>query len=531
LFWKRGSAAVLMTSLSRYLSSQRSNIIKVTMNLNALFQRTTLKFVLFGGLGLSLVNAASPVELLSPQAFGQAPAAMAQTEEEVNVRVYQTASPAVVTIDTETGTGSGVIVNADGLILTNAHVVDGSETVKVILSDRQEYEGRVVGYGANGVDLAAVQIQGRNLPTVAVSTSPVLVGQRAFAIGNPFGRFQGTFTTGIVSRIDTNRGLIQTDAAINPGNSGGALLNSRGELIGINTAIFTIERSAPGAQESQGGNIGIGFAITIDQVNEFLTAVRNGSAPLVAQESPFLQGSGKPAQQITLNGAPINGQLTRDSAVLPADDSYYNAYSFEGRQGQTVSVAMSSSDVDAYLILLSPQGRDLAQDDDGGGQTNARLEFILPEDGTYTVLANSYGSRETGSYNLTVAEGQAGSNSATLMSNGAAGSILTLPSRTQGALGPNSPILESDGSRYAEYFFDGRSGQQVTISLESRAFDPVLLLVGPDDNLVSSNDDIRPDVLNAGLTVTLPANGRYRVIANALDATGQGQFTLSVSDR
>ncbi len=504
------------------------------MKIDVLFHRTTTRLALLGGLGLTLLNTASPVELLNPLALGQPQQAIAQSEDDVNVRVYQAASPSVVTIESLDGSssGSGVIVNADGLILTNAHVVDGAETVKVVLADRQEYEGRVIGYGEDGEDLAAVRIEGRNLPTVKIATSPVQVGQRAFAIGNPFGQFAGTFTTGIVSRIDTEQGYIQTDAAINPGNSGGPLLNSQGELIGINTAIFTLDRSAPGEPASQGGNIGIGFAITIEQVQEFLTAVRNGSAPLVAQESPFLQGSGNAAEVITLNGTPIQGRLTSDSSLLPSDNSYYNAYSFEGRSGQQVNIEMSSSDVDSYLILLSPQGRDMAQDDDSGGERNARLQFVLPEDGTYTVLANSYGTRETGAYNLKVAEGAGSGGSATRPPQGGGQvRVSSLPIRTQGILGENSQILPADGSRYEEHVFEGTAGQRVVITLESRDFDPYLALIGPDEALLGENDDVSQNSLDSGLSVVLPADGLYRVLANTYDATGSGRYTLTVNAR
>jgi S1-C subfamily serine protease len=499
------------------------------MKIDAFFHRTPAKLVLLGGLSLTLLNAASPVELLNPLALGERQQALAQSEDDVNVRVYQAASPSVVTIESldGSGSGSGVIVEADGLILTNAHVVDGAETVNVVLADRQEYQGRVVGYGLDGVDLAAVKIEGRNLPTVKIATAPVQVGQRAFAIGNPFGQFAGTFTTGIVSRIDTEQGYIQTDAAINPGNSGGPLLNSQGELIGINTAIFTLERSAPGEPAGQGGNIGIGFAITIDQVESFLTAVRDGSAPLYAQESPFLQGSDTTAQAITINGAPVQGRLTSDSSFLPADNSYYNAYSFEGRSGQVVDIEMSSAEVDSYIILLSPQGRDVGQDDDSGGNRNARLRFALPEDGTYTILANSYGTRETGSYSLSVVEG---SNSEPGASSGQV-AISNLPIRAEGILGSNSPILSVDGSRYEEYVFAGRAGQRVIISLESQDFDPYLALLGPNDALIGENDDVSNNSLNSGLSVTLPVDGLYRVIANTYDASGSGRYTLNVTTR
>ncbi len=515
------------------------------MKIHTFLPLVSARLIVLGGLSLTLLNAVSPVELLSLQSFGQGQKAIAQSppqsEDDVNVRVYQAASPAVVTIDTDSGTGSGVIVSADGLILTNAHVVDGADTVKVFLPDRREYEGRVVGYGANGVDLAAVRIQAQNLPTVTITSAPVQVGQRAFAIGNPFGRFEGTFTTGIVSRLDANRGLIQTDAAINPGNSGGALLNSRGELMGINTSIFTPQRSAPGTAGDQFGNIGIGFAIAIDPINDFLTAIRNGTASAVAVQSSFLAGSNRLPQQVTLNGELIRGQLTRDSAVLPADNSYYNAYSFQGRSGQQIVIEMNSTTLDAYLILLSPQGRDLAQDDDSGGAANARLVFTLPEDGTYTVLANSYASRQTGSYDLRIAEdrgsdfranGQtAAPVSEPLASSQLSVAVSSLPIRAEGILGPNSKTLEVDGSRYEEFLFEGRQGQQVTISLSSRDFDPYLLLVGPDGSVVAYNDDVSANDLNAGLTVTLPSNGLYRVVANALDASGTGRFRLTVNAR
>ncbi|MGD1899437.1 MAG: trypsin-like peptidase domain-containing protein [Phormidesmis sp.] len=501
------------------------------MKINARFPFSPARLVLLGGLSLTMLNAVSPVELLQPQTFGQMQSAAAQTEEDINVQVYQAASPAVVTIDTQFGTGSGVIVDLDGLIVTNAHVVDGSDSVTVILADRQEYQGRVVGYGAEGADLAAIRIQARNLPAVSIASSPVQVGQRAFAIGNPFGRFDGTFTTGIVSRIDTQNGLIQTDAAINPGNSGGPLLNSRGELIGINTAIFTPQRSAPGVPSSGGGNIGIGFAITISQVNDFLADVRSGSAPLTAQQSPFLQGSNRSAQQITLNGDPISGQLTRDSAVLPTDNSYYDAYSFEGQRGQQVAIEMSSASIDAYLILLSPQGRDLIQDDDSGGNSNARLTFTLPEDGTYTVLANSYGSRETGSYSLRVAEGNDNRSVALPVARQPQGTTSGLLLQEDGVLSSNSPFFEGDGSRYEEFSFEGSAGQQVNIALTSREFDPYLILVGPDGEVLDTNDDISANSLNAGLSVVLPVTGRYRIFANALDSSGFGRFTLNVNAR
>lgn len=360
-----------------------------------LLRLTTSGLAILGtSIGISFFNAMSPIELLDVTSLGQpSHSAFAQdVEEEVNVRVYQAASPAVVSVEAGDGSGSGSIISPDGLILTNAHVVAGARTVQVILSDGTKLQGDVIAFGEAGLDLAAIQLRDQsNLPTIRIAeVGSAAVGQRAFAIGNPFGQFQGTFTTGIVSRIDPNRGLIQTDTAINPGNSGGPLLNSRGEMIGVNSAIF--------APRGASGNIGIGFAISVDRVQPFLTAVRDGTAPRVAQQSPLL-GGGQPAQRIAPN-RPVDGQLNDESGKLPSDNSFFDAYTFEGKAGQRIVIEMTSNEVDSYLILLTPDGQDLAHDDDGGGGSNARLVTALPADGTYTVLANSYRPGEMGRYNL-----------------------------------------------------------------------------------------------------------------------------------
>lgn len=428
-------------------------------------------------------------------------------EEQTNIRVYEKASPAVVTVDTAKSNGSGTIISPDGMVLTNAHVVSAGGTVNIIMSDGRKLVADVVGFGEEGLDLAVVKIRGQNnLPTIPLARpGSVKVGQQAFAIGNPFGRFQGTFTVGIVSRIDSARGLIQTDAAINPGNSGGPLLNSSGELIGVNTSIFT--------RGQGGGNIGIGFAIVIDKVPTFLTAVREGRAPRVAQRrSPF--GSKSP-QKVALNGPAVTGKLTDKSSILPADNSFFDLYSFEGKAGQQITIEMKSQEIDPYLILLGPNEREIAQDDNGAGNKNARITVRLPADGTYTLLANSNEARQSGAYTLELKA-----------------SAVTSPSRAilqeAGALVAGGPVLPSDNSLYREYTFEGRSGQSVSISLESTDFDPYVAIFGPNDRLVAENDDASDSNKNAFLSVTLPATGRYRVIVNAYDASGRGRYNLTI---
>jgi serine protease Do len=169
----------------------------------------------------------------------------------------------------EASLGSGVIVSADGYIVTNAHVVEKADEIKVLLSDKREFTGKVVGSDPK-TDVAVIKISGRDLPTLIWGDSDrIEVGEYALAIGNPFG-LNSTITLGIISAVGrANMGIeqyenfIQTDAAINPGNSGGALVNTRGELIGINTAIFS----------RTGGNMGIGFAIPSNMAKRVLDSL------------------------------------------------------------------------------------------------------------------------------------------------------------------------------------------------------------------------------------------------------------------
>lgn len=503
-----------------------------TLSMNTKLLRLAASGIVAIGTAISMnaINAIAPVELLSLNNFGQIHSnrALAQdADEQVSIRVYQQASPAVVSIGAGEGTGSGSIISADGLVLTNAHVVRDARTVSVTLADGRRFEADVIGFGESGLDLAALKIRGQNnLPTIRIaSPGSVQVGQRAFAIGNPFGRFQGTYTNGIVSRIDQERGLLQTDAAINPGNSGGPLLNSRGELIGVNSSIFTTGRT--------GGNIGIGFAISMERVQPFLTAVREGRAPRTAQSpTPFAD---RPAQRVAIDGRPLTGNLGEGSNVLPVDNSYFNLYTFDGRSGQQVIIEMTSSEVDTYLILLKPDGSELAQDDDGAGGTNSRIAVTLPDNGTYTLLANSYAEGEAGAYNLRLAEtgsvrrAQAGNASPRPQSNTPSprpqgGMIL----QEQGVLDSTASVLESDGSLYREYTFQGTVGQRVTITMESSDFDTYLILVGPDGEAIEQNDDISESDLNSQIITTLPGAGEYRVIANAFDDQGRGRFTLTI---
>lgn len=160
---------------------------------------------------------------------------------------------------TETSLGSGVIMHPDGFVITNNHVIEGADEILVFLQDGRTSTAHIVGTDPD-TDLALLKIHLQDLPSIAIGQSDLLnVGDVVLAIGNPFG-FGQTVTLGIVSATSRNQvgisqyeNFIQTDAAINPGNSGGALINTKGELVGINTAIFS----------KSGGSMGIGFAIPL----------------------------------------------------------------------------------------------------------------------------------------------------------------------------------------------------------------------------------------------------------------------------
>jgi S1-C subfamily serine protease len=224
-------------------------------------------------------------------------------EESINVRIYRQASPAVANILTKAteydffmdpvpveGAGSGFIIDPKGFILTNYHVVAGAQTIEVILGDQSRYPAKFVGADQrNDVALIKIDPKGKELAALTLGDSSTLqVGQKVLAIGDPFG-FQSTLTTGVVSAIgrtvQTSQSTfideaIQTDASINRGNSGGPLINTHGEVIGINSAIYT----------PSGTTAGIGFAIPINSAkliaNDLMTEGRVRRAYLGVQTVP-----------------------------------------------------------------------------------------------------------------------------------------------------------------------------------------------------------------------------------------------------
>ena len=297
------------------------------------------------------------------------------------------------------GIGSGVIVSKDGYILTNNHVVDGADEVKVSLQDGREFSATVVGRDPKS-DIAVIKIQAANLPTVPMADSDkVEVGDVVLAIGNPFGIGQ-TVTTGIVSATGRggNLGLdyedfIQTDAAINPGNSGGALVDVEGRLIGINTAIYS----------RSGGNQGIGFAIPTNLARDIMESlIRDGKvtrgylgviiqdvSPALAKEFRLKQATGaligdvtpkSPAERAGLQSGDVilefNGKQVTDSRHLKLEVGCT-------RPGQTVPLKVLRDGKPKTLrvtVKELPGDNQMAQNDGNGNADSGTLNGVAVAD-------------------------------------------------------------------------------------------------------------------------------------------------------
>jgi S1-C subfamily serine protease len=292
-----------------------------------------------------------------------------------NVRIYKLASPAVANVVTRAvqydfffnavpieGAGSGFLIDTDGHILTNFHVVDGAQTIEVILGDQSHYKAKYIGADMrNDIALIQINLEGHKVtPLVLGDSRNLLVGQRVLAIGNPFG-FQSTLTTGVVSSlgrtVQTSENTyideaIQTDAAINRGNSGGPLLNSHGEVIGINSAIY-----AP-----TGTTAGIGFAIPINTARraaeDLITQGRVRRASLGLAGRPLwpdlAQALGLSVQQGILVEQVTEGGPAAQAGIRGGDRSVLAGLQ-ELRVGGDVVVAIDgkpvTSQVDLNLLL------------------------------------------------------------------------------------------------------------------------------------------------------------------------------------
>ncbi|WP_374435816.1 S1C family serine protease [Inhella sp.] len=251
-----------------------------------------LSLTLLGGIAASGLIPGLALGRPEVQPRAVTPRGPLEADELNHIRIFKTISPSVVHITTTAvqrdffarpvgevprGTGSGFVWDEQGHVVTNFHVIQGAEGVKVTLADQTELPAKFVGaFPDRDLAVLKVDLPANKHPPIPIGSSrELVVGQKVYAIGNPFG-LDFTLTTGIVSALNREiesvtrraiRGAIQTDAAINPGNSGGPLLDSAGRLIGVNTAIYS----------PSGASAGIGFAIPVDEVNRIVPRlIRDG---------------------------------------------------------------------------------------------------------------------------------------------------------------------------------------------------------------------------------------------------------------
>ncbi len=293
------------------------------------------------------------------------------TDEQNNIDIYRAVSPGVVNITNRgyqenfwgvfpsEGSGSGSIVDERGYILTNYHVIQGASQLEVQV-ENDKFPGKVVGTDRDD-DLAVIKVdvpRAQRLTVVKLGTSKGLdVGQKVLAIGNPFG-LQRTLTTGIISGLErplrdqvarrTINGAIQTDAAINPGNSGGPLLNAKGEMIGINTAI---------QPNAGGGSIGIGFAVPVDIANKIIPEIISKgyvSRPWLGISTWPLNRNIARAFELQVEEGIIIGDVYRNSGAAAA-----------GLRGAAVRESIYGASLQQLGdVILSVGGRKVANTDD-----------------------------------------------------------------------------------------------------------------------------------------------------------------------
>ena len=328
--------------------------------------------------------------------LAQATADVASSRQTAITTAVERIAPAVVTVQTESvervpvdmfemffggrsgqrsraGIGSGFIVRADGVIVTNAHVVSGASTITVAMRDGTTYDATLVGEDEQN-DLAVLRINATDLPVAAIgTTADLLIGEWSIAIGNPFGFVLGntepSVSVGVISAVGRNitapsegggmyLDMVQTDAAINPGNSGGPLVNALGEVIGVNSSIYS----------PSGGSVGLGFAIPIDRamriVDDVVTHGRVRQPWVGVQlQLPSLNSAREAVRAVPLVGRVVAGSPAERAGVRPGDTlvragtkALRNPFDWEARLlelrvGETVQITVRRNGRELQLPL------------------------------------------------------------------------------------------------------------------------------------------------------------------------------------
>jgi serine protease Do len=321
----------------------------------------------------------------------------ATTGEQERIRLFERSKDAVVTIQASGGTGSGFIISKDGLVVTNKHVVKNEEAqiadrVTVVLADGTEIAANVLGVSRHQ-DLALIQIPKQHRLKFLSLAKPetIKVGQSVYALGSPLG-IENVFTAGVLNKIDKSKFVLFHDARINHGNSGGPLLNSRGEVIGVNS----------GGRTGEADDITIGMAIKIDRVNEILADYKGKGSSFIS-----IKNVDKRTKLVAL---PTTGKAIAASFKVgdEADERniHHRGYMLKGKARHRLTIEMSSKQIDPVLALYfvdAKTNQSTAIHANSGvspKNSNAKISIVLPKDGNYVVIAKTFQPQETGNYQI-----------------------------------------------------------------------------------------------------------------------------------
>jgi serine protease Do len=363
------------------------------------------------------------------------PQPITSVEKQTRIAVFKKANPAVVAIDVGKVYRSGFIVTPDGLVLTDARILEkASSTVTVLLNDpttlngRKELQADIIARASDDSRLAVIKIRNqKNLPTLKIAKSNSLkTGQTVYSIPLPVDLIvlNSLLTSedsqpqapplngdeqaiaGIVNGIRDRGNLIQHDAEIDMGIAGGPLLNATAEVIGVNTFGWNAPLTTKDGKTIafNEGTIGVNFALSAQLANTFLVAREKNDVDATASASQTQPESTRQREEVPnlpTNGKAISAKLKDGDPTLP-NNSYYHMYAIDGKAGQKLVIEVDSKQIDPSVILLLPDRQKIVEqnDDIAPDNFNAKLEVTLPEDNVYLILTSAFEAGEDGDYNI-----------------------------------------------------------------------------------------------------------------------------------